>query len=156
MGRRQNFTHHLLGRQIRRHRNHFRPVNHNVGHFQINQIQEAAKHFMRLFLDAAFAVQQINRAAQLFLRRQNRLIFADMNPERSQQNLDEKLDRDRNRPKNRHDHRNRSRKQQSRPVRRIDRQRLRHHFRKNDHSNRHDNGRINHAFRAKKLHQNNR
>ena len=50
-------------------RHHLGAVDHHVGDFELAQIEHAADHVAVELLDAAFAVQEIDRAAQFLVRR---------------------------------------------------------------------------------------
>ena len=73
----------LLGRQAGVDHDHLGAVDHHVGDGEVAQVEQAAEHVAILLLDAALAMQEIDRAAQLLVRREHRLVFADPEAERS-------------------------------------------------------------------------
>ena len=62
-----------LGRIVGVDHDHLGAVDHDVGDRQVAQVEQAADHVAVVLLDAALAVQQVDRAAQLLVRRQDRL-----------------------------------------------------------------------------------
>ena len=56
--------HQLLRRQVGVDGHHLGAVDHHVGDLQLAQIEQAAEHVAVELLHLAFAVQQIDRAAQ--------------------------------------------------------------------------------------------
>ena len=63
---------------------HLGAVDHHVGHGELAQIEHAAHHVaVELFHDAG-AVQEIDRAAHLLVRRKDRLNLADRHAEQAQ------------------------------------------------------------------------
>ena len=62
----------LLGRIVGVDRDHLGAVDHHVGDREVAQIEQAAEHVAVVLLDAALAVQQVDRAAQFLVRRQDR------------------------------------------------------------------------------------
>ena len=69
-GRGQHGPHHLLGRIVGADRDHLGAVDHHVGDHELAQVEQAAEHVAVVLLDAALVVQQVDRAAQLLVRRQ--------------------------------------------------------------------------------------
>ena len=65
-------------------RHHLGAVDHDVGHRQLAQIEQAAHHVAVELLDDALAVQEIDGAAQLLVRREDRLDLADRHAEQPQ------------------------------------------------------------------------
>ena len=63
---------------------HVGAVDHDVGHGQLAQVEHAAEHVAVELLHVAVAMQQIDGAAQLLARRQDRLIFADRHADAAQ------------------------------------------------------------------------
>ena len=57
------------------------------------QIEHAAEHVAVELLDLAFAVKQIDRAAQFLVRRQHLLILADRHADELEQPAHQRLDR---------------------------------------------------------------
>ena len=55
---------------------HLGAVDHDVGHGEVAQVEQSAEHVAIELFDAAFPVQQVDRAAQAFMRRQQRLALA--------------------------------------------------------------------------------
>ena len=68
-------------------------MDHDVGHRQIAQIEQPAHHVAVELLDAALAVQQIDGAADLLVRRKDRLLLADADAEQAQNLPHQPLDR---------------------------------------------------------------
>ena len=58
-------------------RDHAGAVDHHVGDHQLAQVEHAAEHVAVERLHVAFAMQQIDGAAQFLARRQHLLVFAD-------------------------------------------------------------------------------
>ncbi len=86
-------AHDLFRRIVGANHHHLGAVNHDVGDFQLTQIEQAAEHVAVELFDAALAVQQVNRPAQLLVRRQDRLIFSHAYAgEYSQQPTDQSFD----------------------------------------------------------------
>ena len=71
---RQHLAHQFLRRQVGVDHHHFGAMNHHVGDLQFAQVQQAAEHVAVLLLDLALVMKQIDRAAQTFGRRQDRLV----------------------------------------------------------------------------------
>ena len=58
----------LLGRLAGIDGDHLGAVDHHVGDREVAQVEQAAEHVAVELLDAAFAVQQVDRAAQVLVR----------------------------------------------------------------------------------------
>ena len=74
-------------------RDHVGAVDHHVGDHELAQIEHAAEHVAVERFDVAFAVQQIDGAAQFLARRQHLLIFADRHADMLEQPAHQRLDR---------------------------------------------------------------
>ena len=72
----------LLGRIVGVDRDHLGAVDHDVGDGEVAQVEQAAEHVAVVLLDAAFAVQEIDGAAQLLVRREDRCVVPDPKPNR--------------------------------------------------------------------------
>ena len=102
-------------------RHHLGAVDHHIGDFEIAKVEQAAEHVAVELLDAALAVQQVDRAAQFLMRRENRLIFADADAgKRSQQPAHQRFDAHQGRPEQADGPCNRPRDRQRNALRRID------------------------------------
>ena len=120
-------------------------MNHDVGNLQFVQVQQAAEHVAVLLFDLALMVEQIDRAAQTFGRRQERLVGADLDAERLHQHADDRLDNGEQRSQQIQHQPHRARDQERHPVRRVDGNGLRQHFGEDHDQHRHDAGGIEHA-----------
>ena len=72
---------------------HLGAVDHDVGHLQIAQIKHAAKHVGVALGEGAFLGLQIDRAADLFVRRQNIGRIVSAARRHAQQLPDDEFDR---------------------------------------------------------------
>ena len=99
----------------------------------------------RSFLDFALVMQQVDRAAQTFGRRQHRLVGADLDAEQPHQHADNRLDHREQRAKQIDHQLHRARDQQRHPVRRVDRDGLRQHLGENHDQHRHHASGVEHA-----------
>src|SRR3712207_7303312 len=52
-------------------------VDHDVGNLQLAEVQDAAHHVAVVLLDRSVAMQKVDGATQLFVRRENGLAFTD-------------------------------------------------------------------------------
>ncbi|MGY4423612.1 hypothetical protein ACVWY2_006061 [Bradyrhizobium sp. JR6.1] len=82
---RQHLAHQFLGRQVGIDHGHLGAVDHHVGDLQFAEVQQPAEHVAVLLLDLAFVMQQIDRAAQAFGRRQDGLMRADLDAKQPHQ-----------------------------------------------------------------------
>ena len=122
----------LLRRVVGIDRHHLGAVDHHVGDRQIAQVEQPAQHVAVVLLHAAFAVQQIDRAADFLVRRHDRLVLADLDAERAQEPFHQPLDRDQHRAENPDDPGHRPRDRQRDALRRADRHGLRQHLGEHD------------------------
>ena len=90
-------------------------------------------------------VKQIDRTAQPFGRRQNRLVGADLDAEQFHQDANDRFDDGEQRAEQIHRQLHRARDQKRHPVRRIDGDGLRQHFGENHDHDRHDASGVEHA-----------
>ena len=81
------------GRIVGIDRQHLGAVDHDVGHRQFAQVEQAAHHVAVELLDAALAVQQVDGAAHLLVRREDRLFLADADADKPQDPAHQPLDR---------------------------------------------------------------
>ena len=69
--RREHRAHHLVGRIGAVERHHLGAMKHDVGDFELAQVEHAADHVAVELLDAALAVEEVDRAAQLVVAGQD-------------------------------------------------------------------------------------
>jgi hypothetical protein len=66
---RQHLAHDVLGRQVGVDQHHLGAMDHDVGDLKLAQIEQPAEHIAVELFDAAFMMDQVDRAAQPFGRR---------------------------------------------------------------------------------------
>ena len=93
---------HLPGRIVGVDRDHLGAVDHHVGDREVAQVEQSAEHVAVVLLDAALVMQQIDRAAQLLVRGENRLVSPTCMPNSPQDPAHQRLDRDQHRPEQPH------------------------------------------------------
>src|SRR5579883_2571810 len=142
---RQHLPHQLLRRQVGIDGDHFGAMNHDVGDLQLAQVEQPAEHVAVHLLHLAFAVQQIDRAAQPLDRRQDRLVGADLDAQGAHQDAHHDLDHGEQGSQHGDRETHRTRHPQSEPVGRVERHGLGQHLREDHHHRSHARGRIEHA-----------
>ena len=122
----QHLAHDLPGRQICADRGHLRAVDHHVGDGQVLEIEKAAEHVAVGPFDAAFLMQQIDRAFQLLASGQKRMSAVGAQSEDAQESVHDSFHRDQNRAERRDEQGGDSRDRQRHAVWIADRHSLRH------------------------------
>ncbi len=102
--------------------------------------RQAAEHVAVRLHHAAFLMQQIDCAAQLFMGGQDGHLIADAEPHEPQHETHHALDGERDRPEQRDEPRDGPRHGQRDRIRPGDRRRFRHHLSENNHQ--HGNHRV--------------
>ena len=77
-------------------------MDHHIGHRKLAQIQHAAEHVAVNALHVAFAMQEIDGAAQFLAGRKDRLILSHVHAEPFKDPADEFFDPDQDRPEQPH------------------------------------------------------
>ena len=105
IGRADDLADQLLGRQIGVERQHLGAMDHDVGDFEIPQIEQAAEHVAIGARDAALLMQKIDRAFQLLVAGQDRALLAGVDAEELQKSANEPIDGDEQRSEDRDEER---------------------------------------------------
>ena len=135
--RRQHGVGDVLRRIVGVQHHHFGAVDHDVGDRELAQIENAAHHVAVELLDDAGVMQQIDGAAQLLARRQDRLDGADLHAEAAQDDPHQPFDAVKQRREQLHGALDRLRHHQRDTVRRVERRGLRQHFGHHENQDRH-------------------
>jgi hypothetical protein len=86
---------HGRGRIVGIDGDHLGAVDHHVRDGKVAQVEQAAEHVAVELLDVAFLMQEIDRAAQLLVRREHRPAFVDLPARRGRRMAaHQRLDRD--------------------------------------------------------------
>jgi len=141
----QHGLHHLLGGIVGADREHGGAVDHHIRDHQIAQVEQAGEHVAGMLLDAALAVQEIDRAAQFLVRREDRLIVVAVPAEQPQQPPHQGTDAHQHGSQQPHGPVDRTRDQQGDAVGRVEGRGLRQHFGEHHHHDRHHHRGVNHA-----------
>ena len=139
----------ILGLIVGVERDHVGAVDHDVGDHQIAQIEHAAEHVTVERLHIAFAVQQVDGAAQLLARRQHLLILADRHADELEQPAHQRFDRHQQRAEQSDEPVHRPRHRERDAVGRVERRRFRQDLGEHDDQDRHDERGVDHADIAK-------
>ena len=142
---------HLLRRIVGADRDHLGAVDHHVGDDEIAQVEEPAEHVAGLLLDAALAVEKVDRAAQFLVRGEDRLILADFHSEPAEDPFHQHLDPDQHRAEQAHRPCDRARHRERDAVGRIERRGLRQYLGEHHDDDGHDDGRVDNADIAEPL-----
>ena len=95
----------LLRRLVGVHRDHLGAMEHHVGHREVAQVEHAAEHVEIVLLHPALVMQEVDGAAQLLVRAQDRLILADLDAEQREHPAHQHLDPHQQRPEQPDQHR---------------------------------------------------
>ena len=132
---------------------HLGAVDHDVGHGELAQIEHAAHHVAVELFDDAGAMQEIDGAAQLLARRQDRLNLADLHADAAQDHPHQPLDRLEDRQHQRDRPRDRLGDDQRPAIGRVERGGLRQHLAQHEDQRRHHDGGVDHAGLAEQREQ---
>jgi hypothetical protein len=135
----------LLGRLADVGGDHFGAVDHDVGHGEVAQVEQSAEHVAIELFDAAFPVQQVDRAAQALVRGQQRHALAGPDVDQRQHLAHQPFRCGQDRAEHGDDARDRPRHRQRVTVGRDDGGGLGQQFAEHDHQDRHRDARIDHA-----------
>ena len=136
------------GRKVGVERVHLGPVHHDVGHGQLAKIEHASQHVAGQLHHAAFLVVQLDRAPDLFVRREHLGVVADGDAEQAQGVADEELHGARHRREHRHHEIDDRRDGKSHAVGVEDGVGLGQHLGEQHHDHRHHHGGVGHALLA--------
>jgi hypothetical protein len=124
---------------------HLGAMDHDIGHRQVAQIEQPAHHVAVQLFDAALAVQEVDGAADLFVRREDRLLLANPHAEETQELAHQPFDRHQHWAEHADHQRHRPRRRQRHAIGRIEGDRLRQHFSEHHNEHRHQPGGIDYA-----------
>ena len=117
---------------------HVGAVDHDVGHFQLVQVEDAADPVAVVFHERPFPVQHLHRAAHLLARGQQELAARQADAGQTKQTAHKPVHAARQRPEHKNEQADGTRYRERKPVGIGDRPGFRQHLGEDDQEHRHD------------------
>ena len=128
-------------------------MDHHVGNGEIAQIEKSAEHIAIQALHAAFPVQEVDRPAQLLVRRHDGMALIGAPAAQTEHPFHHPFHRDQHGSEQADGPSDRSGNPKRHPVGSVECRSLRQNFRQHDDEYRHDHGRVDHAHLAEPAEQ---
>ncbi len=141
VGRVDHFANDFLRRQIGVDEPHLGAMHHDVGHRNLGELEQAAEHVALFALDAAFAMQDVDRAHQLFVAGDPRILLDQRHAAQTQEAPHQRLDRAHDRTEDGDEEQHQRRDQKRHAVGIGDGDGLGRHLAEDDDQRGHDEGR---------------